>query len=95
MKKVVLAAALAVLASCKKEEPKHVHTVKENTAVIEPENPLNKLKYENKIDYYCKMDITKYGVSDTITYKGRLYGFCSTVCKDEFMKKPEEYLAAK
>jgi YHS domain-containing protein len=39
------------------------------------------------------MDIVKYGVSDTVTYKGKLYGFCSKMCKDEFLKTPEKYLA--
>jgi YHS domain-containing protein len=41
------------------------------------------------------MDITKYGVSDTTHYKGKLYGFCAKMCKDEFLKNPEMYLAKK
>lgn len=83
---------LIVLAfGCNKKETKvEVHETK---SLIDPKNPLNKLKYANKIDFYCKMDITKYGVSDTVTYKGNLYGFCSSMCKQEFMMKPEEYLA--
>ena len=48
-------------------------------------------KIYDKVDYYCKMDI-KIGVSDTVTYKGNLYGFCSKTCKG-FLEKPEEYLA--
>lgn len=90
MKKLTLIATIVLFVSCKNEE---AHKVKEDTVVMEePENPLNKLKYANKVDYYCKMDI-KLGVSDTITYKGKLYGFCSSVCKDGFMKKPDDYLA--
>jgi len=93
MKKIVcLLMALFVLSSCKKE------TVKEEvkkTSFVKPSNPLNTLKYDNKVDFYCQMDIAKYGVSDTVTYKGKLYGFCSKMCKDEFLKTPEKYLAKK
>jgi YHS domain-containing protein len=91
MKKLICLLCLATLMSCHKKETKVL--VKETTSLIDTKNPLNKLKYDNKIDFYCKMDITKYGVSDTVTYKGKLYGFCSTMCKHEFLMKPEEYLA--
>ena len=84
--------ALLILSSCKKEEVKK--EVKE-TSFEKPKNPLNDLKYENKIDFYCQMDIEKFEVSDTVTYKGKLYGFCSKMCKDEFIKTPEKYLAKK
>lgn len=92
MKKIIYLLCFATLLSCNKKE---TNTVKETTSVIDPKNPLNKLKYDNKIDFYCKMDITKYGVSDTTHYKGKLYGFCAKMCKDEFLKNPEMYLAKK
>jgi YHS domain-containing protein len=92
MKKKIYLFCFAALLSCNKKQ-ENANTVKKTTTVIEPKSPLNDLKYENKIDFYCKMDITKYGVSDTVTYKGKLYGFCSTMCKDEFLMKPDEYLA--
>ena len=92
MKKILII-LLAVLAfSCNKKEEV---VMKETTSLIDPKNPLNKLKYVNKIDFYCNMDNTKYGISDTVTYKGKLYGFCSAKCKREFLKKAEEYLAKK
>lgn len=90
MKKSIYLLLLAIVFCCKKNETKVV--IKESTSLINPKNPLNNLKYDNKIDFYCKMDITKYGVSDTVTYKGKLYGFCSTMCKHEFLMKPEKYL---
>jgi len=33
------------------------------------------------------------GVNDTAHYKGKVYGFCATECKNEFLKNPEGYLA--
>ncbi len=93
MKNIVYILLLVlVLSSCKKEESKK--EVKE-TSFEKPTNALNNLKYNNKIDFYCQMDIVKYGVSDTVIYKGKLYGFCSKMCKDEFLKTPEKYLEKK
>lgn len=93
MKKVILTLLVLTLFSCGKKEDSH--TIQPSSSIIAPKNPLNKLTYANKIDFYCKMDITKYGVSDTVTYKGKLYGFCATMCKEEFLKNPEKYLAKK
>ena len=31
-------------------------------------------------------------VADTLTYQGKLYGFCGTGCKEEFIKNPGQYL---
>jgi len=31
-------------------------------------------------------------LKDTAVYKGQVYGFCSSHCKDEFKKQPENYL---
>lgn len=45
----------------------------------------------NDKDPICGMD-TKEHLSDTITYKGNVYGFCSTMCKEEFLKNPEKHI---
>jgi len=45
-----------------------------------------------KIDPVCQM--TKFEVADTMTYKGKLYGFCNTGCKNEFKAEPEKFLSA-
>ncbi|MDN5397107.1 MAG: YHS domain-containing protein [Chryseobacterium sp.] len=31
-------------------------------------------------------------MKDTAVYKGKTYGFCSSLCKDEFKKNPEKYV---
>ncbi|MFC0777018.1 YHS domain-containing protein [Flavobacterium sp. HJSW_4] len=98
MKKILLIFSIITLLSCNKEVKKahphdHPHSMESENMYKDPKNPLNKLAYASKLDFTCNMDVSKYGVSDTVTYKGKLYGFCSTVCKDDFMKKPDEYLA--
>jgi YHS domain-containing protein len=90
MKKLIALLCVVALFSCNKKE---TNAVTEKISVVEKKNPLNDLKYDNKIDFYCKMDIKVHGVYDTVHYKGKLYGFCSKMCKDEFLKKPDEYLA--
>ena len=47
---------------------------------------------DNKKDFACGMPVTA-GISDTLHYEGKVYGFCSKECKDEFMKDPKGYLA--
>ena len=56
--------------------------------------PVNKAvaKYElsqvdNKIDLSCGMPLTA-GIEDTCHYMGKIYGFCSKECKDDFLKNP-------
>ncbi len=51
------------------------------------------IAFANKQDYVCGMPVTA-GVEDTVTYKGKLYGFCSVECKGEFLKNPAQYLTA-
>ena len=46
----------------------------------------------NRIDPICGMSTIK-DMSDTTTYKGNILGFCSSECKAEFMKKPEDFIA--
>ncbi|OYU83015.1 MAG: ATPase P [Flavobacterium sp. BFFFF2] len=64
----------------------------DSTEVALKDNPLNKLKYDHPTDLICHMEIKKFGVSDTLNFKGKLYGFCSSYCKDTFKKNPEKYL---
>ncbi|MEL1244024.1 YHS domain-containing protein [Flavobacterium sp. DGU11] len=59
------------------------------------EGPYKGVALESPKDFYCGMDIVKYGPSDTLHYHGKVYGFCASVCKEEFKKEPEKYLAKK
>lgn len=93
MKKSILLLLSILVFSCNKKEEKSI--IQNHETVAKEVNPLDTLKYATNLDLYCKMDNTKYGVSDTTYYKGKLYGFCAKMCKDEFKKNPEKYLAKK
>lgn len=46
-------------------------------------------------DLNCDMPLDEGGIADTATYNGKVYGFCSTECKADFVKDPEGHLAKK
>ncbi|MEO5890806.1 MAG: hypothetical protein ABIQ31_11160 [Ferruginibacter sp.] len=57
------------------------------TDTIRPTKPVKKfagLIFESKKDTTCGMPITA-GIEDTLLLRGKIYGFCSTTCKDEFL----------
>ena len=47
----------------------------------------------NNKDPSCGMPVTA-GISDTAHYEKLVLGFCSTECKNEFLKNPKANLAA-
>ncbi|MBX9779683.1 MAG: DJ-1/PfpI family protein [Chitinophagaceae bacterium] len=63
-------------------------------SVLHPEKAFENLKFNNAKDFVCGMPV-KAGVSDTVHYKGKVFGFCSKECKDEFLKTPSNYLSKK
>ncbi|MBL0310446.1 MAG: YHS domain-containing protein [Bacteroidetes bacterium] len=46
-------------------------------------------------DFVCGMKVEAGQIADTATYEGKIYGFCSKECKDEFVKDPNSYLSQK
>jgi len=52
---------------------------------------LPNVKVVNDQDPICGMS-TSVHMKDTLTYGGKLYGFCSTKCKEEFKKDPQKYV---
>lgn len=71
------------------DEPAVKVTKQENLLAT---GPFKSLEFASKKDLYCEMDIEKYGASDTLSHNGKLYGFCSKMCKDEFAKAPQTYI---
>ena len=48
---------------------------------------------EKLVDPVCGMTVTKETAAATYVYKGQTYYFCNKVCKDNFAKDPQKYLA--
>lgn len=97
MKKIIGILIIAAAFGC--NEPKTAAPEKKMETTMAPvkdstAEALAKLDYASKKDLSCGMPISA-GLSDTTTYKGKLYGFCSAECKADFLKDPEAHLAAK
>ena len=97
MKKILSIIIIAAAFGC--NQPSTGKTEKKTEAMTPAKNEsvnsdLAKLEFASTKDLSCGMPISA-GLSDTASYKGKLYGFCSAACKEDFLKDPEAHLAAK
>lgn len=97
MKKIISIVIIAAAFGC--NQPKTETTEKKMEPMATAKDSmvngdLAKLQFASTKDLSCGMPISA-GLSDTTTYKGKLYGFCSAECKEDFLKDPEAHLAAK
>jgi YHS domain-containing protein len=81
--------------SCGSSEPKKA-TI--DSAVSMAQDTSAAMTYDityvnNKKDPTCGMPVSA-GISDTAHYDNKVIGFCSTECKNEFLKNPKAGLAA-
>lgn len=102
---VFLAAMLLViLASCnnapaEKVADTNMAPVKHGTSMEHHASSDSAAKYTpemvaNKRDFICGMPVTA-GIADTAHYDGKVYGFCASECKAEFLQNPKAHLNAK
>jgi len=86
-----------VLFACKNSDATKTidGTHKDSTAVAAtPKQPFGGVAFASKMDLACGMLLSA-GVTDTVHYKDKVYGFCSKECKADFLKTPEAFLASK
>lgn len=88
--------ALTILAiaftSCNKEQAKQEEFEVQHVS-NEEMKAVKKLDVAvvNEVDPICGMKTADH-LSDTANYEGKTYGFCSTMCKEEFLKNPESHI---
>ena len=76
--------AISILSSCQQTpETKKGHDHKKTTQKLD-------VKVVNEEDPICGMKTAKF-LKDTAVYKGKTYGFCNKLCKEEFKKNPKKY----
>lgn len=90
-KMIWMAAATLMFASCNNTASTEEKTVAESPQRIEI--PISELASPK--DLVCGMDVTVETLEDTTTYDGKVYAFCNTGCKEEFLKNPTSYLTSK
>lgn len=84
----VLAIFAVALSSCGNSDSKQMATTKTKEAII-----ITPDKLAVKIDPVCQMSMENHPIADTLTYNGKLYGFCSDGCMNDFKANPEKFLA--
>ncbi|MGE8552459.1 MAG: YHS domain-containing protein [Chryseobacterium jejuense] len=83
---IILMALLSItLFSCAKEPQ-----VKHKSDMDSSGENIKNVQVVNEEDPICHMK-TAGSLKDTAVYKTKVYGFCSSYCKDEFKKNPESY----
>ena len=86
---------VTVLFACNSNNVKAVDaTHKDSATVAKPKQPFEGIEFASKMDLACGMLLSA-GIQDTAHYKGKIYGFCSKECKDDFLKTPEAFLNSK
>jgi len=90
--------SIFILSACQSKQPAPPVVTAPPTPVMKMPAPAQRLeklvKLEGKTDLVCGMPVSA-GISDTITYRKKLYGFCSAGCKEEFVKDPIAYINPK
>ncbi len=84
-KQIAFLASIIILVSCnqaKKEPEQRAIPVPAEVSAIAIKVDLASLASVN--DTVCGMPLSE-GIADTTTVKGKLYGFCSSGCKDSFL----------
>lgn len=88
----LMAVSVLFICSCtekKQENELEINVVDPNEA-MQSGNGLN-VKVVNELDPICHMSTADH-LKDTVSYQGKTYGFCSSMCKESFLKNPEEHI---
>lgn len=46
-----------------------------------------------EVDPVCGMSVDPAGAKYKVLYRGKVYYFCSSMCREEFLKNPDLYLS--
>jgi hypothetical protein len=82
---ITLSIAVIAMISCNDQTSISAKTKGMHTDVAVVKKDFSKIQFASKLDYSCFMPLTA-GLEDTAIVNGKVYGFCSKECKDEFMK---------
>ncbi len=89
-KSSILAGLIFAFAIISCGEKKEMQVRKADEEMVHSAHGLD-VKVDNKFDPVCEME-TEGHISDTIHYQQKVYGFCSSGCKEEFAKNPDLYM---
>ena len=94
MKNILLISLLLTACSHNTNNDKAVTKAREAEQMTIPKNKYPGVEFAVNKDLACGMPLSA-GVGDTAHFNGKIYGFCSTECKDSFLMAPQKYLVKK
>jgi YHS domain-containing protein len=90
MKTLTSLVVILLFAACNAPHTQNATVLADTTAIDSSKYPVSMVN--NKKDLVCGMPVSA-GIGDTAHYNGKVYGFCSQECKDQFLKDPAKYAA--
>lgn len=79
--------SLICIAACNSNTQQTTLKDTTNTATAEvPKTDFSQVTFATKKDTTCGMPLTA-GLEDSVQLQGKVYGFCSKECKEEFVAK--------
>jgi YHS domain-containing protein len=84
---IIIISVIITITSCKNQKPAETKIASPAVAGTATKAKFTISMVDNKIDLSCGMPLTS-GIGDTCHYNGKVYGFCSKECKDEFVNNP-------
>ena len=94
MKKILVISILLAACSSHSQKENAVDNTKDSVTVVAPANKFKNVNFASTKDLGCGMPLSA-SLEDTAHYKGKIYGFCSQECKEDFLKDPEGHIAKK
>ena len=83
----VFIALIVLLTGCGSGDGNAHKTGSEKSIDVSPD------QLSTKLDPVCQMSMDQHPITDTMSYQGKLYGFCSSGCKEAFAAEPEKFLS--
>jgi YHS domain-containing protein len=91
LKIMPLLVVLCALASCDRLSPGET---KSTAPVLKKIINVKLSSLATNMDLVCQMPLKDGDIADTANYQNKVYGFCSSECKQNFSKNPGEYVVA-
>jgi len=94
MKKILVISIFLAACSSHSQKETTIDNTKDSVTTVAPANKFENVNFASKKDLGCGMPLSA-GIEDTAHYKGKIYGFCSKECKEDFLQDPEGHIAKK
>ena len=90
MKAIIPVLCILVLAACHRSSSSNAPAPAAVAPMQDTSSHFTAAMVDSKSDPVCGMPSTA-GMQDTIHYQGKVIGFCSDECRNQFLKDPKKY----